>query len=218
MVLASALLSSLTLLLVALVGARLSGPTVSVRLRLGRVGGWVTLAAVVSFFSLSQSLDSCFALAGREFGGTLELLAAAVRRADGPLLGIMMLSLSVLAGIGEELFFRGFMQTRLQRRWGPWPAIVITAVAFGLIHLDPVHAPLACLSGLLLGWITEQTGSVLPAVAAHVVNNGLWVLTVALMPETLPRAVHAGLLAVFVVAGVTAIVALRRAQAAGCYG
>jgi membrane protease YdiL (CAAX protease family) len=75
------------------------------------------------------------------------------------------------AGIGEELLFRGFVQRRLSQRWGRWPAILVSAALFGLIHFDPVQSTYAFAMGIALGWVADRIGSVWPGVAAHAANN-----------------------------------------------
>ena len=49
--------------------------------------------------------------------------------AVGPDLFGAVVVFGVIAGAAEELFFRGYMQTRLAEAWGPSRAIVVTAAA-----------------------------------------------------------------------------------------
>ncbi len=67
----------------------------------------------------------------------------------GLLLAILVIG--GLAPVGEELFFRGFMLTRLRRVWSAGPAILVTAIAFGVIHGEWVHGVLATGIGIYLG-------------------------------------------------------------------
>src|SRR2546427_10047620 len=73
------------------------------------------------------------------------------------------------------------MQTRLGQRMPPVAAVLITATGFGLLHLEWIHALLAFVLGLYLGWITEVAGSALPAIACHVINNALFTMLAALV-------------------------------------
>ena len=99
-----------------------------------------------------------------------------------------MVVVGVLAPIGEELFFRGYLQTRLRQVWRPGPAILVTALAFGVIHGEPVHGVLAFLLGLYLGLVTERAASVVPAVVCHAANNSVSVVLSAWVgsPESFP--------------------------------
>ena len=67
--------------------------------------------------------------------------------------------ISLLAGLGEELLFRGLIQDGLVGWLGPWPALVLTSVLFGLMHpITPGYAVLATLAGAYLGWVYLATG------------------------------------------------------------
>jgi hypothetical protein len=72
------------------------------------------------------------------------------------------------------------MQTRLVQRVGRWPGILISAALFGLIHADPVQGPLAFLLGIFLGWTAEVLGGIRPSIAAHAVNNAVFVAAASL--------------------------------------
>jgi membrane protease YdiL (CAAX protease family) len=91
----------------------------------------------------------------------------------GPGLTIAIVTLvGVIGPISEELFFRGYVQTRLRERWGPLAGIAITSAAFGLFHLpSPANAVFATLFGAYLGWLAHFGGGTRPAILAHAVNN-----------------------------------------------
>ena len=183
------LLSAFTSMLfvaVALAAGALSPTSMTERLRLGKVhpAALVMAVSVVGFTAQSQMLDSILSLLPYRFdSSTLALLNTALKEASGASLFGAVLFIGPMTGLGEELFFRGFVQTRLRERWGRWPAIIAASAAFGLYHFDPVHSLLAFLSGLLLGWITEASGSLWPAVTAHAVNNSVAVILTANVPE-----------------------------------
>ncbi|KAA1171929.1 CPBP family intramembrane metalloprotease [Marinobacter salinexigens] len=46
----------------------------------------------------------------------------------------VLAALSALAGVGEELLFRGAVQGWLTGTVGPWMALIVSAVLFGLVH------------------------------------------------------------------------------------
>jgi hypothetical protein len=177
-----ALVSSLAFGLTALAAGRLSPEPLVARLGLGapRVGAARIALMVLLLLAVGQGLDSILALAGWEGQGVLGHMARALARPSPGVLLAAVLVIGLLAGTGEELFFRGYVQTRLRRRWGVWPAILATSVLFGLVHLDPWHSPVAAVIGVTLGWIAELSGSVRPAIVAHVVNNVLAVVLMAL--------------------------------------
>jgi membrane protease YdiL (CAAX protease family) len=83
---------------------------------------------------------------------------------------------TVIAPIAEEVFFRGYFFGALRNWRGPWLAALITGLVFGAIHAGSADAvflvPLAIL-GVMLCVVREQTGSLLPCIALHAVNNAL---------------------------------------------
>jgi len=91
-----------------------------------------------------------------------------------------ILGAALLAPIGEELLFRGILQTACQRlvppRWHSlyhrWIAIVGVATLFGLMHLaTPQQVPALIVLGILLGILYERTGSILAPIYLHVLFN-----------------------------------------------
>ena len=55
----------------------------------------------------------------------------------GPIsLSLILMTAAVIAPLGEELLFRGFLQNLLIYRWGVWPGIVLASVVFGLGHAE----------------------------------------------------------------------------------
>ncbi|WP_428262567.1 myxosortase family intramembrane protease [Haliangium sp.] len=89
----------------------------------------------------------------------------------------------VVVALPEELFFRGLLLTLLERVWPPtrrlagggigW-ALVVSALAFALIHLPKDGDPRALMTffpGLLFGWMRSTTGSILAPVLAHAASN-----------------------------------------------
>jgi membrane protease YdiL (CAAX protease family) len=77
----------------------------------------------------------------------------------------------VLAGIFEELLFRGPIQTALMRKNNPWVAVIITALLFAAAHLDLHGMALRAALGIILGWVVWRTGSIFPAMIIHAVYD-----------------------------------------------
>ena len=93
-----------------------------------------------------------------------------------------------LAPFYEELLFRGLAWRGFERSLGRWPALLLTSVLFAAFHGDPLHVAGVFVLGLWLGWIRMATGSVVPSIAAHLINNLSWALLGGTLPiESLPR-------------------------------
>lgn len=163
--------------------------------------------------ALGEAVDAFFLWSGLGRGEAIESMFALFRPLRGMELVLALCVVGGLAGTAEELFFRGYNQTRLVERFGPVAGIAIASIVFGLAHLDPRHALFAFLFGIYIGWVAWRTRSTWPAIVVHVVNNAMSVLMVAwgLGDEKAPARVSGlvlvGSLAVFALA----IVALYRA-------
>jgi membrane protease YdiL (CAAX protease family) len=159
-------------------------PLTPARLRL--LPGWETgptLAVVVlGLLALGQALESVVVLAGLGDSPALVLIRRMLEGTTGPDLFGAVVVLGLIAGAAEEIFFRGYMQSRLREHWPPLASVVVTSAAFAVLHVDIslVHIVLAFALGLYLGWVVETTGSALPAITCHIVNNVLFTLQTAL--------------------------------------
>jgi len=71
----------------------------------------------------------------------------------------------------EEILMRGLILGGFTLRYGPRKAILYSALLFGITHMNVWQFPGAVLIGLLVGWLTLRTGSLWPAVLAHLLNN-----------------------------------------------
>jgi membrane protease YdiL (CAAX protease family) len=128
----------------------------------------------------------------------LVLFVILVRWPIGPLRGILnfservlcpllascsvidLLGISVLAGVGEELLFRGIAQAVLCRTLGLVGGIVLASILFGGLHaITWAYAVLAAFMGAYLGCVWLYTDNLLPAMVAHALYDFaalLWLL------------------------------------------
>ena len=107
-----------------------------------------------------------------------------------PPVGLLIVSAvatAITAGLGEELLFRRFLQTRLEALAGPWTGILATSLLFGLSHVLSHHGGLTLdgvaqviamqgSTGIALGLIWARWRRLRWCVLAHVLLNGLGVL------------------------------------------
>ncbi len=104
---------------------------------------------------------------------------------DNPLGFIMMVFvLTIIAPVGEELLFRGFLQKFLEDHWKDITrAVLVTSLFFALIHLNPFWAIQIYILGVVLGYVAWRTQSVYPSLVFHGVINGM-ALLIGVGPET----------------------------------
>lgn len=75
---------------------------------------------------------------------------------------------ALLAGVGEELLFRGVIQGGLDGLIGPWPALVLASLLFGAMHaLSRAYFIIATLMGFYLGLAYLWTGNLLVPILIH---------------------------------------------------
>ena len=154
------------------------------------------IAAVVGTFAATVCFVAGFALYGTTPDNWFVTIAGYYRQQmDTGGLSLPQLYLVftapalVLSPIGEELFFRGLLQTTLQQRFSYRASTSVEAGLFALVHLchhglavttaglvlRPVSAAiwvlLMFLTAVAFAWLRRSTGSVLPAIAAHMGFN-----------------------------------------------
>ena len=95
-----------------------------------------------------------------------------------------ILGIAIIGPIVEELVFREGIQGSLERSGKPfWLAAVVSALCFGLIHLNPAQVPFAFVMGLILSVIYHKTGNAVVTSIIHILNNSIAVLQMNLLGE-----------------------------------
>lgn len=101
-------------------------------------------------------------------------------------LAVVSLLTMITAGVLEEVFYRGFLQTRLEQAYGRWPAIMASSLLFVFMHLDRVQpeAPLLGVAtiiafqgmfGLMQGYLWSLYRNMVMIIAIHVLLNLIYV-------------------------------------------
>ena len=85
----------------------------------------------------------------------------------------------IISPIVEELIFRGYVQEYFRQRLKVEWAIIISALIFSIFH--PINLfPHAFVSGVFLSYIREASGSLMPGIVVHFLNNLLGFIETAL--------------------------------------
>lgn len=91
---------------------------------------------------------------------------------EGANLWVLFLTVGVLTPIAEELFFRGaLMGWMMLRRFPRWVVILLPALLFAVMHLNPMGMLQIFFLALLLGYLRWASGSLWPSVGLHICNN-----------------------------------------------
>ncbi len=99
-----------------------------------------------------------------------------------------LLLIAIMAGVGEEIFFRGFLQGSLGRFVDPWIALVLVSALFGVVHMVSTgYAIVAGLLGAYLGALLLLTGNLLVPVAVHALFDFAALLVISRRVTDTPR-------------------------------
>jgi membrane protease YdiL (CAAX protease family) len=141
---------------------------------------WGLVAAFLLILSLNSGLVHTFRMI--EFQPEMFKTARYLNDLPAWAAWSIILMASLVAGICEEVGFRGYMQKPLEQKYGPVIGISITSLVFVLVHLHQAWA-----SGILvhifiissmIGYLAYSTNSLLPGIIAHVtfdiINFSYW--------------------------------------------
>jgi membrane protease YdiL (CAAX protease family) len=100
-----------------------------------------------------------------------------------------LFGISCLAGLGEEMLFRGVVQDALAGQLPWWAALLAAGALFGLLHaVTPAYAVLAALMGVYLGWLYLYVGDLLAPVVTHALYDFAVLLWLLRGPDAPPAA------------------------------
>lgn len=156
----------------------LGPPVRPVREVLRGVAGGV-LTHVVAVFTVQQ-LVTWFTRVTDEAPRIPEQVPTEVDVVPTVLLGFVVV---VLAPVGEELFFRGFLFRAIRDRRGFWAGALVSSAAFGAVHYADgswFFAPVMFVVGMCFAAIYERERRILSPIAAHLTFNIIGYLVLVL--------------------------------------
>jgi membrane protease YdiL (CAAX protease family) len=137
--------------------------------------GFALLAAVLVLTGILASVS------GQETPAFMTETFESARAAG--MLPLLLLAFVVLGPLQEEILFRGFLFRGVAPSLGVWPAIVLTALTWALMHaqyqwffVGEIFA-----LGLALGWLRARSGSTILTFVLHATVNGLALLEMAFL-------------------------------------
>ena len=130
-------------------------------LLLGAAAGLLLLGAVIVVLEIPSRFSAAI---GRDVDPMMGIFRRATR--------LDLIAISVLAGAGEEAFFRGFLQQALAGLSGDIIAILAVSALFGLAHfLSPAYVVFATMLSIPLGVLYAQSGNIVVPMVAHAVYD-----------------------------------------------
>lgn len=96
------------------------------------------------------------------------------RDSTAALIGVAVFA-ALVAPVVEEVVFRGFLFPALRGKLGWIPAAILSGFIFGALHggTDPVFLLPLAVFGVVLCVLYQRTGSLIPGMGLHALNNGL---------------------------------------------
>jgi membrane protease YdiL (CAAX protease family) len=143
----------------------LAGPSLAAQWRWhvidAGLGAFASLPMFVAFLACLQDAGHCLSGIRRVARETIRPLFAGYALWE-------LAAVAAMAGLGEELLFRGVIQASLGRWLNPWAGMVLASLIFGFMHpMSRDYVMLATLMGAYLGWLLIATGNLLAPVVAH---------------------------------------------------
>lgn len=106
-----------------------------------------------------------------------------------------ILAMVVVAPITEELLFReAIISSLLRHNLHRWQAVLISSLAFGIVHFNPVQVVFAFFIGIILGTIFVKTGRALVTSIIHIINNALVAIEMRLFADETDELTYSDLL------------------------
>ena len=121
---------------------------------------------------------------------------------------IYIIMISVIPAIFEELLCRGVVMQSL-RRFGDGFAVVTSSLLFAMLHRNLLQGPNAFITGMLLGYFTLRSGSLIPAIVMHFFNNFIYgMLSVVMLniPVRYAQILNFSLIPAFLGLGVVGVI------------
>jgi uncharacterized protein len=123
-------------------------------------------------------------------------------------IALFIIQISILPAIFEELLFRKAMLTTL-KKYGNLASIVITSLCFALMHQNLTQGIFAFLMGLVLGYITIKTKSIIPAMIIHFLNNfvaAISVIALSTNNTTVASVINIAIIAFLIISGICLLI------------
>ncbi|MBM7789227.1 CPBP family intramembrane glutamic endopeptidase [Tenggerimyces flavus] len=133
------------------------------------------LGAVVVFACAAAFVVIYAGITGTQPTSTVGTVAT---NASAPWQVYFLAVIAVLAPFVEELHFRGMWWSALRRRGlHRWLTLLVTALLFAVVHLEPTRVALLFAAGLVLGFVRMQTDRLGPAIVVHLIMNAIAALS-----------------------------------------
>lgn len=84
--------------------------------------------------------------------------------------------IGIVPAISEETLFRGYLLSSLRQKTKPIVYIIVTALMFGIYHMNLYQGCYAFLLGLVLAYVVYKTNSIFASAIIHFICNSMAVI------------------------------------------
>lgn len=130
---------------------------------------FIAVVCIFCFYLTASSFQLLLDKIGYVSQGGMELKSLAAK-----ILGVIVTCIA--APIAEELIFRGALLSGLVKNFKAPAAVVLSALAFSFMHMNPEQTVYQFLLGIVLGIFALKSGSLLPPIIIHAASNLIAVL------------------------------------------
>ena len=102
----------------------------------------------------------------------------------------VLLSVAIIGPIIEEFIFRGIAYKYLERISTGYMPAIISGIAFGIWHMEPVQSVYAAIMGIIMGLVFKATRDLRYTIAIHITNNFLSTLPPGIDTETVNNGIN----------------------------
>jgi len=173
------IIGAIPLLAVPLIYAKLRNYDMVRLFRLRPVSGQVLLYSVLIGFSIAivgDEIDRIVQIFLPMPPELLETLNAGLRAETTLDWILLILGAVIIAAVSEEMIFRGFFQVSLEMKGDITRAVMIASFTWTITHMNIYWMIQIFLMGVIIGFLAWRTGSILPPVIVHGINNFLALL------------------------------------------
>lgn len=156
---------------------------ISERFAFRKVSGMI-LVATVGFTFLMMPLTTVVNAFSMFFvENTIQNMSEAFLNFPFP---VMLFFIAVIPAFVEELVMRGVVYCGYRKTGRIWPAVLLSGLAFGLMHMNINQAMYAFVLGVAMALLLELTGSIYCSILFHFVTNAWSALMMYVMSKMMP--------------------------------
>jgi len=84
---------------------------------------------------------------------------------------LLLIGAGLIAPVGEELFFRGYMFSLVKKKDGIYFALLASSLVFAAWHLSIILFPIIVAAALIICFVRWKSDSIIPCIVIHMMNN-----------------------------------------------